>query len=218
MTNPVSTHRSLALLAVLVAGIVSSAFTEHLDSGRAVLFIAHSLLGIGGAYLLGAGRRWQIAAWSIVLPMIVANLVTFGTEPEPVALGIAAKLFAMALIGLLLAVVLKYSLLTEDSIHKADRILAGICGYLLIALFWSSLYATIELSAEGSFSDPHGAAVTRLDFLYFSLTSLTTLGYGDVLPITGPARIFSVLESVFGVLYLAVFISTLVAIQGKRQA
>ncbi len=50
------------------------------------------------------------------------------------------------------------------------------------------------------------------------MTSLATLGYGEVLPVIGPSRIFSVLESVFGVLYLAIFISALVAIPGKKQS
>ncbi|NIP93709.1 MAG: two pore domain potassium channel family protein, partial [Akkermansiaceae bacterium] len=111
-------------------------------------------------------------------------------------------LCGMGLVGLLLFVVIDYSLLTE-SVRKTDRILAGICGYLLIGMFWSNLYFLIEIFAPGSFSDPNGEGFQRVDFLYFSFTSLTTLGYGDVLPVSDPARIISILESVFGVLYLA---------------
>ena len=58
--------------------------------------------------------------------------------------------------------------------------------------------------------------MTRADYLYFSVSSLTTLGYGDIVPLKSPARIFSALESVCGVLYLAIFISALVG-SPKRQ-
>lgn len=217
MKNPVSTFRSIALLTVLLTGIISSAFTDQLDNGRTALFVAYILMGIGGAYLLGASRRWHFAAWSLVVPMIVIESIRIGTGTESTSLNAAGELFSMGLNGLLLVVVLTYSLLAEETIHKTDRVLAGICGYLLIALLWSNLFAAIEIFAAGSFLDSQGAELERTDLLYFSLTSLTTLGYGDVLPLTAPARIFSVLESVFGVLYLAVFISTLIAIPNKQQ-
>ena len=130
---------------------------------------------------------------------------------------VMSRLSSLALTGLLFYAVIKYSLL-RGSVQKSDRILAGLCGYLLIALFWTSLLMLIETLLPGSFADPQSAEMTRPDFLYLSLTSLTTLGYGDVLPITNPARIFCVLESVFGVLYLAVFISALVASSRQRES
>jgi len=217
MKRLISTHRSLVLLAVLLTGILSSAFSDDLEGGGVFLFIAHVLLGIGGAYLLGASRRWHIAAWILVSSMIIFESLLIGGQTESMYLGLTARASTMGLLGLFLVVVLKYSLLAEGQVHRGDRIFAGICGYLLIALLWSNLYTAVEIVAPKSFTDPGGEALTRLDFLYFSLTSLTTLGYGDILPVSGPARIFSVLESVFGVLYLAIFISALVAIPGKKE-
>lgn len=216
MKNLVPAHRSLVLLGALLGGIVSSAFAG--DHGRSwvILLIGYVVLGLGGAYLLGASRRWCLAVSILAVAMIVLESLVLSGSQQMSGMKVAALGCGMGLLGLLLYVVIDYSLL-GDAVRKADRILAGICGYLLIAMFWSNLFHLIEILSPDSFSDPNGGELTRIDFLYFSLTSLTTLGYGDVLPVTDPARISSVLESVFGVLYLAVFISALVAGPGGKR-
>ena len=218
MKNLISTYRSLMLLLVITTGMVSIAFSDESKDDRVVLFVANVLLGIGGAYLLGASHRWRISAWVIAVLMILFEILLVDGTRESMFLQMGARVLTMSLVGLMLVVVLKYSLLGAGQTYKSDRILAGISGYLLIALFWSNLFFAIEIVVPGSFTDPSGGEMTRFDFLYFSLTSLTTLGYGDVLPITGAARIFSVLESVSGVLYIAIFISTLIAIPGDKRS
>ena len=217
MKKLVSGHRSLVLLGALVAGIISTAFSEQGGGGWLILVIGYVLLGIGGAYLLGASRRWCIAVSALAIPLIIFEFLLLGGSQDALTLKIAARLCVMGLLGLLFFVVIDYSVLAEGA-RKTDRILSGICGYLLIAYFWSNLYFLIEILAAGSFDDLSGGDMTRVDFLYFSLSSLTTLGYGDIVPLSGPARIFSALESVFGVLYLAIFISALVASPQKRES
>ena len=53
--------------------------------------------------------------------------------------------------------------------------------------------------------------IPRATFLYFSLVTLTTLGYGDIVPISPPARIFAAMEAATGVLYIAITVARLVA-------
>ena len=59
-------------------------------------------------------------------------------------------------------------------------------------------------------SAPTNARVPRAALLYFSLTTLTTVGYGDIVPVT-PARVFAALEGAAGVLYIAITVALLVA-------
>ena len=91
-----------------------------------------------------------------------------------------------------------------------DTIMAGIIIYLLMAGFWAQLYALTLLidSAAIHYPVPHGGQ-PYMALYYFSVTTLTTAGFGDVVPITDLARILAAYESLLGQVYLAVFIALL---------
>ena len=103
-----------------------------------------------------------------------------------------------------------------------DTLSAALCVYLLMGYIWGSLYGLIYLRAPGAFHLPMGWAPAKEHGIatdvpmnlmtYFSFTTLTTLGYGDVLPISGSARAAVVLEAVLGHFYLAVLVARLVGL------
>jgi voltage-gated potassium channel len=82
-----------------------------------------------------------------------------------------------------------------------------------MALAWSSIFAVVESLHPGSFSLPdiEGISPSR-GFLYFSFVTITTLGYGDITPVTSLARSLSILEAVIGQLYLVVQVAWLVGV------
>ena len=92
---------------------------------------------------------------------------------------------------------------------KADDIFASLSLYLLLGLSWCLAYELVELWAPGSFYISSQQNIDHIlnwsDFLYFSFVTLTTLGYGDITPITSTTRSLTVLESVTGVMFIAVF-------------
>ena len=96
-----------------------------------------------------------------------------------------------------------------------DTISGAICVYLLLGIVWASGYRFLEALNPGSFSGPMGidpATGAEIPaYVYFSFTTLTTLGYGDITPITSPAKAVAILEAVVGPLYIAILISTLVS-------
>jgi hypothetical protein len=97
--------------------------------------------------------------------------------------------------------------------EKVDReiIYAAILLYLLAALMWAFLYTLLQIVDPVSFnieiSHPQGFFPI---FKYYSFVTITTLGYGDISPVTEVARAFSVLEAVVGQLYLVVVVAWLV--------
>jgi hypothetical protein len=96
-----------------------------------------------------------------------------------------------------------------------NMIFGAIVAYLLAAVAFAYLYEILELFQPGSFSGiPDGTNPRELGdaLLYFSLVSLTTVGYGDIVPVSGLARPVVVFEGVFGTLYLAVMIARLVGL------
>jgi hypothetical protein len=95
-----------------------------------------------------------------------------------------------------------------------EHLYAALSAYLLAGLFFGILHFLIEQRFPGSFSlnvGGAGAAFTVEDALYFSFVTLATLGYGDIVPLSQPARGLAIVEAVAGQLYLAVMVARLVS-------
>jgi hypothetical protein len=102
-----------------------------------------------------------------------------------------------------------------------ESLAGAICAYLLIGALWADVFSILETVRPGSFSSVTATsdAVTAVEsarlqvaqFSYFSFVTLSTLGYGDITPLTRPARNLAALEAIFGQLYLAFLIARLVS-------
>ncbi|MEM7402550.1 MAG: ion channel [Myxococcota bacterium] len=98
-----------------------------------------------------------------------------------------------------------------------DAVAGGVCIYLLLADMWSLVYANLYLLDNMSFHAPDGT-VSSFDCLFFSFTTFTTTGYGDIVPVTMLAKSIAMSESVTGVMLPAVFISRLVGLYDNSAA
>jgi len=102
-----------------------------------------------------------------------------------------------------------------------DTIIGAVCAYLMIGAVFGFLYSLTELTIPGSFfaSSNNGANSSPLhhrDFpnlVYYSFVTLSSLGYGDIIPVSRMARLLSWTESVFGQFYMAILVARLVALQ-----
>ena len=100
-----------------------------------------------------------------------------------------------------------------------EAIYASILVYLLAAFMWAFVYTFLELVDPGSFNTgPLRPDELLLVFEYYSLVTLTTLGYGDIAPVTQVARAFSTLEAIVGQLYLVVAVAWLVGMYVSRKS
>lgn len=101
---------------------------------------------------------------------------------------------------------------------RVDRSLvaSAITVYLLLGAVWGAVYLIIYRTNPAAFNapnvDPNYASV---HFIYYSYVTLTTLGYGDITPISPAARILSVVEAITGVLYTAILVARLVSLFGQ---
>jgi voltage-gated potassium channel len=128
----------------------------------------------------------------------------------------------------LLTVFLLYMVVTvlvhvfSEETVTMDTLTGAFCVYLLMGLAWGSLYSLLYLQAPGAFRLPDGWAplqrsgiVVDVPFnimVYYSFTTLTTVGYGDVLPLAAAPRTAAMLEAVLGHFYLAVLVARLVGL------
>ena len=86
---------------------------------------------------------------------------------------------------------------------------------------WTLIYTFLDLFNANAFSihtslTPADGVIGNRDYFFFSFVTLTTLGYGDIVPLTVPARVFAVLEAVTGQLYIAVIIGKIISVSPLR--
>jgi VanZ family protein len=165
------------------------------------------LIFLSAVYAVSQKRITLIIALLLVLLMEILQLFSY-LKDSP-----ALDTLSNVLGGLLLAytaAVILFHLFREDRI-TGDMIMGAICAYFLMGLVWAFLYSTLEFFQPGSFQMPQGT-VNQGTFTYYSYVTLTTLGYGEITPISTPARSFAILEAMMGQLYLAVLIARLVGI------
>ena len=91
-----------------------------------------------------------------------------------------------------------------------DTIRGAICVYLLIGLVWALLYGITASLDSQAFSQPIIEIESYGRAVYFSFTTLTTLGYGDIIPVSPLAKMLTNLEAMIGQLYPAILIAILV--------
>jgi len=102
--------------------------------------------------------------------------------------------------------------ISTSNVLSPNRIVGAVCVYLLIGVIWSVAYALLELAAPGSFEgfSNEMSPTWNPDWVYYSFVTLTSLGYGDLLPLTNSARTLSYMETVVGQFYLAIMVAGLV--------
>ncbi|MHC4265427.1 MAG: potassium channel family protein [Planctomycetota bacterium] len=117
------------------------------------------------------------------------------------------SVFVLLAIIILLKKIMSYRVITSDTIK------GGISIYILIGFLWTMFYLMILLIDPQAISNVSVAGEkVGLDCFYYSFTTLTTLGYGDMVPVTSYAKILAVTEAVIGPLYIAILIAQLVAL------
>lgn len=153
-------------------------------------------------------RHWPIAI--AVLLFVIAG--TWSQLNQNSHLATVAILAAIGLLQLSLVVTLIGAMLRPNHMSAtADLILIAVCAYLLLGGVFGVLASQLEFAYPGSYVDASiPGDVTWQALFYGSYVTLSTLGYGDILPVGDWARSLSSFESVFGTLFVAVVIAQLV--------
>lgn len=171
------------------------------------------------AVIFGTARqkltRWLLAV--LTLGWLVISVATDGSGLFAGPSLVAPLLFMVLLVAIFL--LLAHWLVRAKHIN-AEVLCASVCGYLLLGVLWTGFYATAGkvrelLNMPGAFAS---SPLSLGDLLYFSYTTLTTTGYGDVAPKGGEVRMLAVLEAMTGVFYNTIVIARFVGLYGFKQA
>lgn len=203
------------LLIPLVLLIFLSVAIPGKYQGSDVNMILTSLVLISSMYTIhGTGKKlwWTLSFFTAT---IILNVLSFYVDNQVLLVtSLVSKVvfFAWEVFGI-------WAAISQKKFSLEQRIMGSVCIYLLIGLVWARLYAIIEILQPASFLTYQGDTVASLDsFVYFSYVTITTLGYGDILPVLPLAKITAALEAVFGVLYLSVWMALLVSIYSSKNS
>ena len=196
------------LLLALLALILIYPYLHEGVISRVILGLLYTLVLLGGAHAVGRDRRKLSIGLGLAVLGIGLQWSYLATHDVWLqrSMVIIYVLFLLFTIGEVLAYILKKGPITADKLHGA------LAGYIMLAFLWAFLYAMIESFTPGSF-DLGGARIEDpgafLHLLYFSFTTLTTTGYGDITPISDQARSFVIIEEFIGVFFVGVLIARL---------
>ncbi|OKH40226.1 hypothetical protein NIES2119_03365 [[Phormidium ambiguum] IAM M-71] len=161
----------------------------------------------------------KIFRWYLILAFISLIFEVFGSL-ELINKGESMVSFTISNLILLFFLAISIQLIIREIFPSknvtGDTIKGGVCIYLLLGLFWYNIYELIYLFNSNSFKGIVSSN-SQADLLYFSYTTLTTVGYGDITPVINIARIFANLESIVGIIYPAIYISRLAGIYSNEQ-
>jgi voltage-gated potassium channel Kch len=202
-----SPHRFLYLLITLVAFVTLVPVLEELGYGGMIFNIFLSTILLSAAYAASESRDYFILASILAGPAFVLRWINdfVGSPWLEFVAGVLTVLFLMLVAALILSHVLKAERVSREKIFGALSV------YLIFGVVWGLLFMMEDFLVPGSFRYGEGVR-TGAELMYYSFVTLTTLGYGDIVPVSPSARALATLEALTGQLYLTVLVARLVGL------
>jgi Ion channel len=204
-----------ATLGLTILAVTFAIFAPDTPLGRAVTVLLQcAMLSVVIATARVSGRsRWdptrrRVAA-SLTITAILALAVLVGLQAIPRWAGAVGSVIAvLAVLVVLVTGVVR--LIREDGV-SVQAVAGALTTYLLIGLEFALVISVlVDVTPHQYFGQVTDAAVTQSQEIYFSFTTLTTTGYGDLTPVLNAGRALSVLEMLLGQIYLVTVIGLLV--------
>jgi hypothetical protein len=199
------------LLALLIASLFVAPLVREEFPRLATATAGLSYLVFVVGALVVARTVWGALAVSVLAGAAIALEVVHQVDAsDPL---VVWRLSAACLVFGLFALVTLARVFAPGPV-TSHRLVGAVAAYLLVGVTWAHAYGLIEAVRHGSFQAAGGPVGAYPRFLYYSFVTLTTVGYGDITPVSSAARSLSNLESLVGVLYPAILIGRLLSKQG----
>ena len=159
-------------------------------------------------------RKFFIVMVQLTVVNVLLSTSEILIEDESMLFVVAVLLFKVAYFLIVFTSIMRF-VLNKDEV-SGDKICGAISAYLLMGIIWSFIYTLFYYLNPATFSVPEAwlttDTVNSFWSIYFSFTTLTTLGYGDVTPQTPLTQSYAVMEAAVGQVFLAVIIARLIAL------
>lgn len=199
-------------LVALVILLASIPIMEEADFGLPIDGIIMTVVLGSAVVAVGGRKRTLVVALVLVLPAVVSRWVSL-FRPDVVGRDLT-QATAIAFIAFVILRLMHF-ILTAPRV-TSEVLCAGVAVYLLFGLIWAFAYALLGRLVPGAFAFPGvpapGHDIEGSVALYFSFVTLTTAGYGDIVPAGKGARMLAIAESTVGMFYSTILIARLVAL------
>jgi len=209
---------AVQLLVALAVLLIAAPFLEELEGGRLLLSVLFSLVLLAAVFAVANRKRSLLIALVLAIPAITARWVSY-FRPDllhPSVFLVCALLLLAFVIGHLLLFILR------APVVNVEVLCASIAVYLMLGLTWTVAYWLVDqVTPSGAFSfntDRNVHSINGFNGIYFSFITLSTVGYGDITPVSRAARWLAALEAMTGLLYVAVLIARLVSLYSRTNS
>ncbi|KAA6185109.1 two pore domain potassium channel family protein [Thiohalocapsa marina] len=206
---------SILLLSLLVLGGASGFATTAI--GELLGNLAASAVLLAGLASMYHNRMLLLIGCVVLVPALATRWTFFWLQASalaPISISFSL-LFTVFNAGALFLYIQRRGSPTNDTVY------GGICVYVLLGYAFALIFILLEMLAPGSFAfasaPPQGTIELQSQLIYFSFVTLSTLGFGDITPATPPAQSLTMIESVVGPMFIAVFIARLVGVRTSHR-
>ena len=208
-------QRCFWLFAVLLVLIGAVSFVPATDHGRLVVNFASIFVLIATVAAVGRTTLSFVIALLLAIPSVLYQYLGLWNDSD---LDLTwSWIFSATLYFITIVYLVRY--VFQPRIMTHDKLFGAAAAYLMIGVFWAYLYAIIGFFYPQSYmivGQP--GRLVYADALYLSITVLTSTGFGDVTPLTRPARGICMIEQIVGALFVAILIARLAGVYPPRES
>jgi hypothetical protein len=210
-------YSAIEFLIALVLLITALPLLDDLRHGLVIEAVLLTVVLLSSLLVVGASRRVLAPAVLLIIPAIGGKWLNhFSPDMLPDEVYLTACLLFVAYIAVqLLRFILSAPIVT------VEVLCAAISNYLLLGLLWMFAYLLTAHLTPGAFTFPAGpASEHRMDSfnaLYFSFTTMSSVAYGDIMPVGRVARMLAFIQAITGLFYMAMMIARLVALYSSEK-
>ena len=207
-------HRIMLLLITILCFIIGGPFVDDIFQFEVIPDVFLTIVFIFGIYAISLKKKNIYIGLVLAAPMFIS--IWSSHLFKSLELFVIGELIGAIFVGFVISLLVKF-IFREKEVTK-EIIYAAVVVYLLIGIMWSFAYFILDYFYPSSFSFPEVKVSSVYRYLYFSYVTLTTLGYGDVAPLTNKAGSLVILEAIIGQIYLVVIVAWLVGMHVSRRS
>ena len=203
---------TVQLLIALALFFMWAPFVEEIEGGELIVSGLFSLVLVAGVLAVADRKRVLVIAIVLAIPAIAGRWINHFRPGliSPAVFLVAGLILIAFVVGNLLRFILR-----APSVNT-EVLCASISAYLMLGLMWTMAYWLVDqLTPGGAFSFNTNTGTRSMNGFtgfYFSFITLSTVGYGDITPVSRIARWLAAMEAMTGLLYVAVLIARLVSL------
>ena len=212
--RPLFFQRCFYLFVTLLALIALAPFIEPERGGILARNVINTFIVLSAVAAVGRSLLSFLIVLLLAAPALALRWLWLESGSEEL-FGMALW-FDAAVYATTIALLIRY--VFDREVLTSDRLWGAAATYLMLGVLWSFVYAIVDRTGTASFSIRGSPASMDLtDLLYFSFSTLTTTGFGDIVPLTRIARSAAIVESIIGQLFLAILIARLVGVYPRPE-